>query len=420
MGGVTAPDPESWLDRYRVLETPRMEPVMTGFNVNLDRSIPVTAEILGDLIRSPPGIPEFLPRFLQSIRRCTSGELFVPDGEAYCRFSNRFAGSGTLAIGGQAGIAAVHLASAGAPGVTCLAPAAGKTTRNLLRSAGVTVPGTMSPEDSPDLIHLVFECPPCLLPPDPGVVPRKSRFIVSPLHPAGSVLLPEPLLREAETAAARVRRLFLSGYQYLTSAGECIRAADQVRRLRERNPALRVHAEWVSADDPALTGRFLRFILPVMDSLGMNEHELATLSRQQDPARQPPGPSDFPPATVLQQAYDLGKTTGLERLHVHAWGYYGVVHRCSRNPEGTRDSLLFASREAVRRDGGGDPHLVPEGIRALGAAAELFSPTGVPGIFSAAEGFQVIVVPALVDGKISRTAGLGDRISSAAFAADPF
>ncbi|HSQ93552.1 MAG TPA: hypothetical protein VLL74_04585, partial [Methanoregula sp.] len=100
---------EPWPDLYRTLRTPRMEPVMTGFNVNLDRSIPVSQEVLDLLLRCHTELPGFLRRFWRSLRLCTADEFFVQDTARLLGFSSQFSRSGTLSVGGQAGIAALHL-----------------------------------------------------------------------------------------------------------------------------------------------------------------------------------------------------------------------------------------------------------------------------------------------------------------------
>jgi ADP-dependent phosphofructokinase/glucokinase len=397
-----------------------MEPVMTGFNVNLDRSIPVSQEVLDLLLRCHTELPGFLRRFWRSLRLCAADEFFVQDTGRFLKFCSRFSRSGTLSVGGQAGIAALHLRATGAPGVICLAPLVGDTAREVLGAAGVTVIGTPPREGMPDLIHLVFEHSPGLVLHDRNVVSRKSRFIVSGRHPAGSVLLPDPLLDEAERAVASVRRLFLSGYQYLTSDTEFVAAAGQIRRFREYNHDLVIHVEWVCADDPLLTGRLVSYILPEVDSLGVNEQELALLCRHLYPAEGPAGRVIPRPEGIMRQALDLCRRTGLQRVHVHTYGYYCVVRRDPEDPERTRDSLLFASREVVGKSELIAPHLVAEGKQALTCATGLFGPARLPGIFSAGEEFRIIVIPTLISESIARTAGLGDRISSAAFDTDLF
>jgi len=65
------------------------------------------------------------------------------------------------------------------------------------------------------------------------------------------------------------------------------------------------------------------------------------------------------------------------------------------------------------------PAIVPEGIAALQDVAGVFGRKILPGIFHAGD-YQVIVIPSLIAQGITKSAGMGDRISSLAFAADPF
>lgn len=119
-------DENAWAELYGRTGTPPLHPVLVGFNVNLDRIIPVSRELLE--------APEFLRgnlsglrvHLIHSMERCTAEEWFVPDHAQYDRYINYFGKTGSLAMGGQAGIAALHLASLDISDVICTAPAMGR------------------------------------------------------------------------------------------------------------------------------------------------------------------------------------------------------------------------------------------------------------------------------------------------------
>jgi ADP-dependent phosphofructokinase/glucokinase len=408
-----------WHDLYRDLKPPSLGRIVVGFNVNIDRIVPVTENLLLSLPPVTGELALFRDRLERSMQTCTADELFVQDPVGYQQFIRHF--SGTSAIGGQAGIAAVHLASAGASEVICIAPSLGVTTQAMLRKAGVTIPGSdRVPAEQPDTVHLVFEYAPGIVPLAEGAMPRNNRFIISPVHDPSTVLPAGDLLRRFLDAAAVCDRAFLSGYQYLTSDREFLIAAGQLRAAKQQNPDLRIHAEWVTVENQEITGRFIRHILPFTDSLGLNEQELGFLYRCVNPAAsRDQGNAPVPADVLAHQAREICRSTGLVRLHLHTYGYYILVCKGSRYPEKDRDALLYASLNAAPGTGGEEPGFVPEGQRALEDMAHVFGRGLSPGIFRAAE-YHVIVIPSLITRGITRTAGMGDRISSLAFAGDPF
>src|SRR5208337_665943 len=409
----------TWYDLYRDLEQPTLGRTVVGFNVNIDRIVPGTADLLASLPQMQGELAVFRNRLYHAMQTCTADELFVRDTTVYGEFIHHFSGNST--IGGQAGIAAVQLASAGAPEVICITPSMGVTTRVILREAGVTIPG---PErvssEQPDTVHLVLEYSPGLVPLAPGAVARNNRFIVSPLHDPSTILLNEEIIGEFRKAAAFCDRAFLSGYQYLTSDREFSIAADQLLVAKKQNPHLRIHAEWVTVADDEITRRFVRYILPHASSLGLNEQELGFVYRCMNPAvSQNHGQAAGSAATLAQQALEICQSTGLVRLHLHTFGYYMAVCKDPSCPEKTRDALLFASRTIAQSAGRAEPGMVLEGRKALEDSAAAFGREVSPGIFHSGK-YHVIVIPSLIVQGVTKTAGMGDRISSLAFAADPF
>ncbi len=411
---------EPWQELYTGLRPPVLHPAVTGFNVNLDRIIPVTRELLQSPLITREELPEFRARLLRSMQTCTADELFVEDHAEYGRLAGLFSGSGALAIGGQAGIAAIHLALSGVPEVLCAAPAMGRKTQEILRGSGVIVPDLGEKRSGgPDTIHLVFEYPPGLIPVLEGFVPRNNRFIVSPVHEPASALVPEDSMDRFLEGIAGCTRAFLSGYQYLRSDRDFADAARQLRLMKLHNPDLKIHTEWVTVRDPDVIGKFVRFVIPEIDSLGLNENELAVLGRYLDPGR-PADDRNVSPVRLVKRALEVCRATGLSRLHVHTFGWYTLIHRKKpRDLSGSRDALLFASLRAAAEAGGTGSVISPDGIWAIVRVSQSFGQELSPGLFRAGD-FFIILVPAMIATGITRTAGMGDRISSAALVADPF
>lgn len=399
-----------WAWLYGQVKAPCLNPAVVGFNVNIDRIIAVNRTLLDSPGFRSAGFADLRSRLLQSMEHCTAEEWFVADPVLYARFTDFFSGTGSLAMGGQAGIAALHLARLGVPKVFCLAPSIGPEAVQILVKNGVRVPGHNSGAGTvPDTIHLIFEYQPGLVPPADGVVPRNNRFIASPDKTAENTILSGESLAAALPQISGCTRAFLSGYQYLHDESEFRRAADQIRAIRSCNPRMRVHIECVSVTDKTVLAGLMNHILPAADSAGMNEHELCLLL---DQAGNPT------PAGLVQGMLDLAARTGLSRIHLHTYGFYLLVTPEDRAaPETSRASLIHAARVVAGAAGGNGAVISTRGIEAVRQIAEVFRNGPAPGIFSAGQ-YRVLAVPTLIAAGIAKTTGLGDILSSTAFVSD--
>ncbi len=412
-----------WADLYQSLQKPQLGPVITGFNVNIDRVIPVTSDLLRSFEQhTVPGAGLFLDRLKHSMHYCSADEVFVSEQLVFHDLVDFFSASGSLAIGGQAGIAAIQMRCLGITPVTCAAPGAGPRTRNILEDAGV-IPLTFESGvgDHPDIIHLIFEYTPDLVPLADDVVPRSNRFIVSPVHDPSTVLIPDACEKSFLERITSCKRAFLSGYQYLRTEHEFVTAARQLQFIRGVNPLMRTHVECVSGVKRSVLAMMLRHIIPNSDSIGLNEQELGLFMqvlRVPAPASVAVQPSS--PVTYVRDAISLADATGVTRIHFHTFGYYfllikpGIVQ-----PELSRNALLFAAQQASEAAGGDEQILSREGLLAYAALREVFGPDETPGIFRVGDRV-VVFVPTYISQNIHKTTGLGDILSSTAFVADPF
>jgi ADP-dependent phosphofructokinase/glucokinase len=412
-----------WENLYQSLQKPPMDPVLTGFNANIDRVIRVTPGLLRSFEQHDvPGFDPILDRLKQSMRYCSADEVFISEPLVYRELSESFFHSGTLSSGGQAGIAAAHLRRLGIPSVTCAVPGAGPKTCALLQNAGIT-PLTFESgaRIGSDIIHLVFEYSPDLVPLADGVVPRSNRFIVSPVHDSSTLLIPDGSVHSFLEQISACRRAFLSGYQYLRTEQEFVTAAQQIRLIRSVHPLMRTHVECVSGADRNGVAMMLRHIFPNTDSIGLNERELGLFMH----ALQAPDPASVAvlpasPVACVRDAIALADATGLPRVHLHTFGYYILILKSETSkPELSRNALLFAARVTASTAGGEEQILSPEGTRAYEAIREVFGPDEMPGIFRK-DDRVIILVPTCISQNIQKTTGLGDILSSTAFVADRF
>jgi len=414
---------EVWESLYQSMRKPPMDPVLTGFNANLDRVIPVTTDLIRTLERRVPGREILRDRLLSSMRYSTADEWFVTDSNMYHDIAKFFSAAGTLAIGGQAGIAAVHLRRLGIPSVVCAVPGAGPHTCDMLQDAGV-IPLTFESEarDRFDTTHLIFEYPPNLVQVAEQVVPRSNRFIVSPVHDPSTVIIPEALQDTFIKQIASCRRAFLSGYQYLRKEHEFITAARQIQMIRSANPLMRTHVECVSVADRFVLAMMLYHIIPNTDSIGLNEYELGLLMHAlwgTDPVSAG-SPLPLSPVACVREAIALADATGVRRIHLHTFGYYILIlEPGTAQPEKSQHALFLAARETADAAGGDRQILSPDGLLAYDAVREAIGPDQTTGIFEVGDRV-VILVPTYISQNINKTTGLGDMLSSTAFVADQF
>jgi ADP-dependent phosphofructokinase/glucokinase len=403
-------DRSYWEREYEQAGIPPLNPVLVGFNVNLDRIILVSRELLDSEGFRSRELSDLRSHLIHSMEHCTAEEWYVANPGHYTRLTEQFSGYGYLAMGGQAGIAALHLAGLGAPEIICLAPFMGSEAKKMLRKRGVRVPGHDS-DSRTDTIHLIFEYKPGLVPSAQGVIPRNNRFIASPKKTAENTLFENRDFLEILPELSTCTRAFLSGYQYLEEEQEFARAAEQIKILKQANPQMRVHIECVSVTDPKVIAGLNRYILPVADSAGMNEHELALLLGHEG------NPS---PVSLVKSMIDLAAATGIKRIHLHTFGYYLLLVRKEHAfPDASRTALMYAARVVAEAAMGRHTDISSHGLEALGRLAEEFRPGPLPGSFTAGN-YQVLTVPTLIASDITKTAGLGDILSSTAFVADKF
>ncbi len=415
-------DDKTWKKLYDTVSVGTPNPVIVGYNINLDRIITVTPALLCSALFNRPVFSELRSRLLHSMHTCTAEEWFVTDPQRYQQFIRIFADTGHLVIGGQAGIAAVHLSMTGISDVLCIALSVGPKTGKILDRSGVQVLDLNGGcGQSSDIIHLVFEYPPGLVPVAEGVIPRSNRFIASPVHPPESVLIPRDKMDAVMATISSYPRAFLSGYQYLQTDDEFRKAAEQIALMKKSNSHMRIHVECVSVTDPAVINGFIRHILPVADSIGLNEHELVLLIRGLDsPEDKPVIFESISPVQLVQGAREICKKTGLKRLHLHTFGYYVLIIRndCA-HPEESRNALLFASRATANAAQGTHLEISPSGISACEMVFEIFGPEVSTGI-SRTHTHTIVMIPTIVAQDIAKSSGLGDILSSSAFVVDQF
>ncbi len=392
--------------------------MLTGFNANIDRVITLTPQLLS-VLREHAGSSAFLSRLYHSLRYCAADEMVISDPAVFSGIASALPDeAGALNLGGQAALAGVQMQRLGMTPVTCVVPGSGPRTRMMLKESGVLPLTFPESHDHPDILHLIFEHAPGLVPLAPRVVPRSNRFIVSPEHDPSTVLIPKEKEASFLEQIRSCKRAFLSGYQFLRDDGEFIAAASQLQAIHNVHPRMRTHVECVSGLQPRVLSLMLKHIFPNTDSIGLNEQELDAFTRVLDPGKA--GGIFLSPAGIVRDALALAHATGVPRLHLHTFGYYILILKPGTgDPELSRDALLFAAQEGANAAGEGRQVLAREGLHAY---ADIRTDSGLDkpqGVFTVGDRV-VVLVPTLIAQNVRKTTGLGDILSSTAFVTDPF
>lgn len=252
---------------------------------------------------------------------------------------------------------------------------------------------------------------------------RANRFIAAPRT---RVVFHREWERALPHAARGTDVFFLAGLNHMGEdfAEPFRRVRRHIETARRAHPDLVVHLEITSLPDLRKREAILQDIIPRVDSVGVNETELADLAFllehpeweavRRDPVRQ-------------LEALRLLRALGPRRVNMHTLGYYLTLS--PNPPERVRDALLFAAlvggaraREGtVPGPGALSPLLqVPlaeRGLQALEALADGLELQGSERQTLLTEGWaesaDLVAVPTRMVRRPRYTVGLGDVISGA-------
>ncbi|NLM41683.1 MAG: hypothetical protein GX199_05180 [Firmicutes bacterium] len=273
--------------------------------------------------------------------------------------------------------------------------------------------------------------------------PRANRVILA-TRPEGVVMAFDPELEQYLPELGKsVDVAFLAGFHY-APAGESERKAyladsmNSVHRLKEQNPHLRLHFEYVPMSADEAEREMLKAVASEIQSFGINENEIKRVLRiygyEQERAAIEAKECSY---TLYDGVVKLWQELGFERIQLHNLGYYVVLlKKPYRVPvEHVRQACLYASSvNAIKAKYGGyvlydrlaeaaEIPLSTIGFQQLETFAQEMQRRGVevPGSFLE-DGIlefpdhTVLIVPAHVVPNPVSTVGMGDTISSSAYA----
>jgi ADP-dependent phosphofructokinase/glucokinase len=299
--------------------------------------------------------------------------------------------------------------------------------------------------------------------------PRTSRFYPC-WNPVNNKLqLSEAFKRGVLQYIDQFSHFILAGYQVLspdypdgtTCIDYMLPTLEYLKELKDARPELKLHFECDTIPADKIRRGILKYVLPQMDSMGLNEVELDYFIKDMRGEKIGKLGGAGSVEYYFQGLMELAELTGLKRIHFHNLGYYLCIQHSLKNSEfgirnselrnfspspllhfsfspmdfqleRTRQAMILASVIAAQRALTGDVTSdvtfeqvkeIPfsqEGLEQMQAIAKHISAPASffeTGIFEY-HGYNVIFLPTKVVRNPALTVGLGDTISAVAFLAE--
>ncbi len=363
-------------------------------------------------------------------------------------------------MGGQAGIIANQLAALGAQSMVytpLLSPKQGRLFAEGITTPVVTEDGLKIlpiPEavrnDDETKINWIFEYAKgesIRFGTEVVTTPRANRVILA-TRPAGAVMcFDDKLVEHLPQLGKEIDVAFMAGYHYAEPVNACGRTFDQfmadsvqhLHALKEGNPKLAIHFEYVPMKAAELEPRMLETICREIKSFGINENEIKRVLREFGfEAEMEEIETHERAYSLYQGALRLFRRLELDRIHVHNLGYYVMVLRKPYpvTPEEVRQACLYASSvNAMKAKYGGyvtreqleeaaEMRLSDIGFEQLAGMAKELESSHPQAANLLTDGYlefedhYLLVVPAHVVPNPVSTVGMGDTISSSSYAAE--
>jgi len=441
--------------------------IILGSNANLDVVVHDSASLIQSVVPSPlrirdhatiTSVDDLAEAFAFHLSTSSAGERFVASEDAWRKILAAVDATSAKQtnLGGNAALMANALDQLSPQHQVTLAGPIGPEIQHMLRPKITQIAGPGSGELDPK--HLIFEY-------KAGaqyathVAERANRFIVSRDY-ANSML---SAVDELSVSARYYDLIVLAGVHLLDGMEPHVQD-EQLARVASvlESTDVKTHLELGSIGSQAFLQNLVRKVLPLVESIGLNEQELVSLCdaldlRIQDPT--PIGVADMvkrrvealttrvvktdeervraamktstPPVVLVQRAIELvfALTPKLERVHFHSFGYHVLALRNAAltkwgpSPEAALAKGSVAATERACGDQkvsslhGKQLALNVQGFyRVDGVKREFveFDELRPTAAFEGAGGVRFHVAPVVACVEVKMTVGLGDFISASA------
>ena len=277
------------------------------------------------------------------------------------------------------------------------------------------------------------------------VTPRANRVILATRPPGAVMGFTGDIHEHLPELGSKIDVAFMAGYHYAPSEQPALQQyldeiTSSIRMLKQGNPNLHLHYEYVPMKDQEAEKQVLTTISSEIQSFGINENEIRRVllgfGYQEEFADIDRNERAF---SLYRGALKLMERLNFSRIHVHNLGYYVLVLKKPYPvaPETVRDCCLYGSSvNAIKAKYGGyvrksqlaevaEIGLSEIGLRQLRLFYQEAVELGLDipenfceeGIWDHGD-YYVLVVPAHVVPNPVSTVGMGDTISSSCYASE--
>ena len=432
------------------LDQSMLEPVLASPRI----SLPEVERLLETTIATISNENEFLAVLMQALEGGKSHHIVLSNMEMLSWLEEVFP-ERVESMGGQAGIIAIQMAALGAHSLVYTALLSPKQASMFFPEVDVPVAGdelsivgvrdAARPQDQLKENWIFeyakgerFEIGGRVI-----VTPRANRVILA-TRPEGAVMaFDDQLEKFLPELGRKVDVAFLAGFHYAPADEEELAeylsaSMASVRKLKANNPRLCLHFEYVPMSEDRAEKAMLQAVASEIQSFGINENEIKRVLRifgyEQERAAIDSNECSY---TLYDGTLRIMEELGFERIQLHNLGYYVVLVKKPSNAEleWVREACLYASSVNAmkakyggyvtydRLEEAGEIGLSAIGFRQLEIFAEEMEKRGVElpenflenGILEF-DSHAVLIIPAHVIPEPVSTVGMGDTISSSAFA----
>lgn len=448
-----------WNQKYQVvpqqlIKIREIKAAATAFNANIDAVIKLSAERLAELIKQENLTLAELKDVRQT-RLCTPkdvikgifkcftngiAEEWISEEKSVYEWMKNNLGYDRLQTGGQGGIVANVLAAAGVQSVFVHANSLPKMQAeqfeardNLLSfdENGHVLPAHQIDRsgDTP-LVHWIIEF-------DRGDIlklegqefrcPKSNRFIAT-YDPLNLKLATDPNFI-SHMRKCEVEYVVLSGFHALTENNNGVQLikdmAEEIKIWKKNCPQCLYHLEIASTQDLAIRQAIIKYIAPLMDSMGINEREtmdiLEVIDEKDLSAR---CRRQTTSENLFSALVKIKEKTGVPRIQLHMFGLYMILQDqgfCI-SPQADLEGMMTAATIAAAKAGTGNitdmlwAHGKDVSDVGLIEAENLSVAAGQSDLVETGIGryrqWDLIIAPTILIEKPLTLVGMGDTISS--------
>lgn len=431
--------------------------VLCGYNANIDAVYTISGseveallessdiQLVEEKLQNPPGViyefEDLLAGLIFYMKTGQGGEWFVHSPEVLDFLKERFLPDSDIRMGGNMGIMSNVIAALGAdlivPNIVYLSEAH----KNLFLKESILFPEDSKSLDNPENepVHFVFDF-------RKGdsfsfngkqiEIPRENRFIAT-FDDVNAKLEISPFFREySNEHIMEMNGAIVSGFHMLQPSysdgsffdDKLKPVLSQIESWKKANKSMPVHAELGHFVSVEIELEVFTHLAGIVDSIGMNEDELADLMAKIDSPI--PGIREMNMAALLKAACRcMDASAGLSTMIVHTRDIVLSVSRDENQALSCIDSLDFGVRTAGAFASTGkleSRKFVKQvsdslkrseyGIQELHEVSALIG--GVKesaGIRGTCGAYEVCAIPTLIAENPVVTVGLGDTFSAASF-----